>query len=143
MIKNDFTELSIFIVDDNRHMLTLLVTMLEALEIKKVEKFTDPKLALEALKMRRPDLVITDWNMAPMTGIELFRAIRGDQEILGRDVPVLMLTAFSDLDKVIEARDAGVTGFLKKPISPKLLYQHIAKAMEAKAAGAGPGEGAS
>ncbi|MDJ0948117.1 MAG: response regulator [Alphaproteobacteria bacterium] len=130
MLVRDLSNLSIFVVDDNRQMLNLFHTMLSALKVRNIKLFLDPADALDALRMSAPDLVITDWNMSPLTGMELFHRIRKGGEILRPDVPVLIVTGYAEIDKVMEAKREGVSGFLTKPVSAKLLYERIVLAID-------------
>lgn len=129
MTKRDLRDLHVFIVDDNRHMLRLILAMLEGFEITRVEAFTRAKDALEAMRVRSPDIVITDWEMSPMSGMALFREIRSGQIVQRPEVPVVMLTAHSEEQRVLEARDAGISGFLTKPVSARALYDRIVSAL--------------
>lgn len=125
MTEYDLSKIVVVAVDDNHNMLTILETMLEAMGITKVHKFRGGKAALEELNRLKPDVIITDWKMAPMSGIELFHKIRNGKGGQKSDVPVLMLTGFADADKVLEAREAGVDGFIGKPVATDTLYKHI------------------
>lgn len=132
MNPSDLSALSVFVVDDNRNMLNTVKAMLNALSITNVTVFTQALDALKALKTSAPDLVITDWNMMPMSGIDLFRRIRNDADVVRQDIPVLMLTGNSDIEKVMQAKEAGVSGYLTKPVSPRLLHDRITDVCKVK-----------
>ena len=88
-----------------------------------------PNPGLRCLIVRGPDLVLIDW--APnFDGIGLLNKIRTDPESLNPFVPVIMVTAHSEATRVIEARDAGMTEYLTKPVSAKRLYQRISAIVE-------------
>jgi len=123
----NISDLSVLVVDDNSHMLHIIETMLRSLKIAKVKRAENGKVALEILQMMAVDIVITDWNMEPMSGIELVRHLRADKSGLNANVPIIMVTGFTEMDRVLEARDAGINGFLKKPLSTKALYDRIAE----------------
>lgn len=103
----------ILIVDDYAPMLTIIRTLLRQLGFDAVDEASDGTMALEMLRRRRYGLVISDWNMRPMNGHELLRRIRADDAL--EDLPFLMVTAESDTENVIAAREAGVSGYLMKP----------------------------
>ena len=81
--------------------------------------------ALESFTRYMPDIIIADWVMPIFSGIEMTRMIRQQSANANPYVPIIMLTAHSERSRVVEARDAGITEFLVKPISAKALYQRI------------------
>lgn len=126
----DFSEVSILIVDDNRHMRALLCSIVHALGMKRIKEVADGETALKVIDEFSPDIVLTDWHMEPMDGLELVRKIRGSGEESTRYVPIIMLTGHSEVQRVREARDAGIHEFLAKPISAKSLFARIAAIVE-------------
>lgn len=128
--KFDFASVGVMVVDDNRHMRALLCSILHALGFKQVREFGDGETALMHIDELRPDIVITDWHMEPMNGMELVRNIRNAAEETTRYVPIIMLTGHSEADRVRMARDAGVHEFLAKPISAKSLLARIIRIVE-------------
>lgn len=125
----DLSKLTVLVVDDNSYMVQIINTMLRALKITKVKRAHDGTTALEILNLTPVDIVITDWNMEPMSGIDLVRHLRSDQDGPNANVPIIMVTGFTEMDRVLEARDAGVAGFLKKPLSTNALYNRIVEAV--------------
>ncbi len=126
----DLTELTALVVDDNRHVLELIGGILESFGLKGVHKAASVESALAQLKNHSVDLIITDWAMEPLDGIELVRKIRRDGTICDPKVPIIMLTGHTEMERVIKARDAGVTDFLAKPITPKAIYDRIVSLIE-------------
>lgn len=125
----DVTTLNILIVEDNVHFSTLIHSILRALGITNLEEANDGGEALELLRDSTPDLVILDWKMEGMDGVECVRKIRalpGDN----RFVPIIMVTGYTESSLKKQALDAGVNGFLGKPISPQSLLGHIVTVME-------------
>lgn len=125
----DVTTLSILIVEDNVHFRTLIHSILQALGVSKLEEARDGGEALEILGEQSPDLVILDWKMEGMDGVECVRQIRalnGDN----RFVPIIMVTGYTETSLKKQARDAGVNDFLGKPISPQSLLGRIVSVME-------------
>lgn len=111
-------------VDDNNHMRKIIKTLLHGFGAREVYEAEDGASGLEAFTANAPDVVILDWVMPILDGIELTQMIRGSQ---GADAytPIIMLTGYSEKKRVMQARDAGITEFLCKPISAKSLYQRI------------------
>lgn len=127
----DVTTLNILIVEDNVHFSTLIHSILRALGITNLEQASDGSEALELLSDSTPDLVILDWKMEGMDGVECVRKIRtlpGDN----RFVPIIMVTGYTESSLKKQARDAGVNDFLGKPISPQSLLGHIVSVMESQ-----------
>lgn len=125
MIRVDFTKLRILVVDDNAHMRRIVRTLLHGFGSREVYEAEDGAAGLELFTSHLPDMVIVDWAMPVMDGIELTRAIRRPDSPVNPYVPIVMLTAHSEKGRVVEARDAGVTEFLCKPISAKALHQRL------------------
>ncbi len=126
----DLSNLNILLVDDNEHMIHLIRTLLRALKIKNVQSATDGLRGFEAFKVRPVDIIITDWAMEPVDGIEFTRMVRNAPDSPNPYVPVVMMTGHSDLARVKAARDAGVTEFLAKPVSAKSLYTRLVEIIE-------------
>ena len=119
-------ELNVLIVEDNLSMRTLIESVLFGLGIKHIQSFEDAQKAYRALQHYPADVVITDWNMKPVDGIQLVRQIRNGDDSPNPYIPVIMLTGHSEARRVVEARDAGVNEFLVKPVSAKAIYTRIA-----------------
>lgn len=125
----DVTTLNILIVEDNVHFSTLMNSILRALGITNLEEANDGNEALELLGDITPDLVIVDWKMEGMDGVECVRKIRNLPSD-NRFVPIIMVTGYTESSLKKQARDAGVNDFLGKPISPQSLLGHIVSVME-------------
>lgn len=125
----DVTTLNILIVEDNVHFSTLIHSILRALGITKLEEANDGGEALELLADSTPDLVILDWKMEGMDGVECVRKIRSLPDD-NRFVPIIMVTGYTESSLKKQALDAGVNDFLGKPISPQSLLGHIVSVME-------------
>jgi two-component system, chemotaxis family, chemotaxis protein CheY len=112
------------IIEDNVNMIALVRSILQALGAKRVYEAADAKTGLELVPVVQPDIIICDWQMEPMSGLELVCRIR-DEQSPSPFVPIIMLTAHSEIERVKEARDCGVNEFLVKPISARTLYGRI------------------
>lgn len=118
-------DLNVLIVDDAATMRRIVRSLLRELGIKNVREAEDGEVALEDLKRQRADLVVSDWAMPRMTGIELLRAIRQDEAL--KDTPVLMVTAESKKENIMEAVQAGVNNYIVKPFNSKTLEEKLHK----------------
>lgn len=125
----DVTQLKMLIVEDNVHFRTLIHSILQALGISDLEEARDGSEALEILDELTPDLVILDWKMEGMDGVECVRQIRTLNGV-NRFVPIIMVTGYTETSLKKEARDAGVDDFLGKPISPQSLLGRIVSVMD-------------
>jgi two-component system, chemotaxis family, chemotaxis protein CheY len=126
----DLSQLRVTIVDDDRQMRAILTACLSAFGITDVQVCTDGKEALGRLWLYPADIVLTDWEMKPMSGIELVHALRDETTSPRPDIPIIMISGHTQAEKVMEARDSGVTLFLAKPIAPHALYTRLAHVIE-------------
>ena len=123
--------LKVLLVEDNPHFRTFVRSLLEALGVEEIEEAQDGGEALEILKSYRADLAFLDWKMDGIDGVECVRRIRKGDDTVNRFLPIIMLTGYTEDRLVDEARQAGVSGFLGKPISAKSLFSKILSLMEA------------
>jgi two-component system chemotaxis response regulator CheY len=114
----------ILIVDDYKTMLRIVRNLLKQLGFDNVEEATDGSSALAKLRDKPYGLVISDWNMEPMTGIQLLREVRADAKL--KALPFIMVTAESKSENVIVAREAGVSNYIVKPFNAATLKQKLA-----------------
>ena len=124
--KIDFSKVRFLIVDNSLLALQMLEDILRMLGTTSIRRATDSAKAKTALREGDIDVVITEREMEPETGIQLVDYIRHSSESLDRLLPVIMLTARSESEYVTEARDKGVTEFLGKPFNVDSLYRRIA-----------------
>lgn len=125
MVRIDFNRLRFLVVDDNAHMRRIVRTLLHGFGAREVHEAEDGGAGLESFTHNAPDIVILDWAMPIFDGIELAQMIRQPGANANPYVSIIMLTGHSERKRVLEARDAGVTEFLAKPISAKALHQRI------------------
>ncbi len=130
MSKKPIEEMNVLIVEDDRHMRMLIRNVVFALGVKDVMEAGDGEAAFEEMKSIRPDLVLCDMKMTPMGGLEFVRQLRADADNKNRFVPVIMITAYAELDTVADARDSGVNEFMAKPISAATLEKRIRRVLE-------------
>jgi CheY-like chemotaxis protein len=122
--------LKALIIEDNSHMRALLRALLNSAGIKDVAEAAHGQTAIELLRERKSDLVLTDLAMKPMDGIEFTRHVRNSEMSPNPFVPIIMITGHTEKYRVQEARDAGVTEFLAKPITAHNLFARIAEIVE-------------
>ena len=115
--------LPILIVDDYKTMIRIIRNLLKQLGFSDVDDASDGSEALEKMRQKRYGLVISDWNMEPMTGYEFLRTVRTD-DMLGR-TPFIMVTAESKTENVIAAKKAGVNNYIVKPFNAATLKSKI------------------
>jgi len=118
---NPFTK--ILVVEDEPTSAKLVTYHLRMMGFKNTTEVADGKSALEHLKKEKADLVIADWHMPNMNGLNLFRTIR--EEELWQDIPFLMITVEKDHQKVQEAIQAGVRDYIVKPINVEIFKREI------------------
>jgi two-component system, chemotaxis family, chemotaxis protein CheY len=113
----------ILVVDDYNTMIRIIRNLLKQLGFENVDDASDGASALTKMRGRRYGLVISDWNMEPMTGYDLLKEIRSDPGLAG--TPFIMVTAESKTDNVIAAKRAGVNNYIVKPFNAQTLKSKI------------------
>jgi two-component system, chemotaxis family, chemotaxis protein CheY len=119
--------INVLIVDDYKTMLRIIRNLLKQLEFDNVEEATDGAEALQKLRAGNFGLVISDWNMAPMTGLDLLKEVRADARL--KDMPFIMITAESKTENVVAAKQAGVSNYIVKPFNAETLKEKIEKVL--------------
>jgi two-component system chemotaxis response regulator CheY len=115
--------MNVLIVDDYKTMLRIIRNLLKQLGFMNVEEASDGAQALQLLRAGNFGLVISDWNMEPMTGLELLRQVRADPRL--KAMPFIMVTAESKSENVIAAKEAGVSNYIVKPFNAETLKGKI------------------
>ena len=122
------TEMKILIVDDFSTMRRIIKNLLRDLGFNNTQEADDGMTALPMLKAGGFDFLVTDWNMPGMTGIDLLKNIRADENL--KSLPVLMVTAEAKREQIVEAAQAGVNGYVVKPFTAAVLKEKIDKIFE-------------
>ena len=117
----------ILVVDDYKTMLRIVRNLLHQLGFEDVDEANDGASALAKLRARRFGLVISDWAMEPMNGLELLQQVRADPEL--KAMPFIMITAENRKDRVSKAEQAGANGYIVKPFTAETLNDRIARVM--------------
>lgn len=115
--------MNILIVDDYKTMLRIIENLLKQLGFKNVFQATDGSMALKMMRETNFGLVISDWNMEPMTGLQLLKEVRADAHL--KATPFIMVTAESKVENVAAAKEAGVNNYIVKPFNAETLKQKI------------------
>lgn len=118
----DPAAMNVLIVDDYKTMLRVVNSLLNQIGFKNVDEATDGTMALEMLKKKKYGLVISDWNMEPMSGFDLLKTVR---TVNNDKVPFIMVTAESKVENIMAARQAGVNNYIVKPFSAETLKSKI------------------
>ena len=121
----DLTRLAILIVDDNRFMREILRSILQGLGARNLHEVGDGAEALERCKQVLPEIVLLDWVLPVLSGIEILKLIRTRSTSPVPFADVIMVTAHADRGNVLDARAAGVTEFIAKPVSPQILRDRL------------------
>ena len=122
--------LNFLVVDDFSTMRRIVKDVLHEIGYANVQEAEDGNSALPMLQAGQFDVLITDWNMPGMPGLELLKAVRSDPKLKG--MPVLMLTAEAKREQIVEAAQAGVNGYLVKPFTPVTLKEKLAKILQGR-----------
>jgi two-component system chemotaxis response regulator CheY len=113
----------VLVVDDYKTMIRIIRNLLKQLGFSDVDDAADGTEALDKLRQKRYGLVISDWNMEPMTGYELLKEVRTDDHLAR--TPFIMVTAESKTENVIAAKKAGVNNYIVKPFNAATLKSKI------------------
>ncbi|NWG24060.1 MAG: chemotaxis protein CheY [Pseudorhodoplanes sp.] len=115
--------MQILVVDDYNTMIRIIRNLLKQLGFENVDEASDGSSALERLRGKKYGLVISDWNMEPMTGYDLLKEVRADPDL--KSTPFIMVTAESKTENVIAAKKAGVNNYIVKPFNAQTLKTKI------------------
>jgi two-component system chemotaxis response regulator CheY len=113
----------ILVVDDYQTMIRIIRNLLRQLGFENVDDASDGSTAIEKMRDKRYGLVISDWNMEPMSGIELLQRVRDEEKL--SETPFIMVTAESRTENVIAAKKAGVSNYIVKPFNAQTLKTKI------------------
>jgi CheY-like chemotaxis protein len=123
-------KLRILVVDDSPHMRDIMRRIVRIFGMRQFAEAADGTQAMKVLAAFGPDIVITNWEMSPMNGLEFVRRVRTHPDSANPLVPIIMVTGHAEMKRVIEARNAGINEFLTKPLSAKALHGRIVRIIE-------------
>ena len=115
----------VLLADDNPHMRSIVAGLLEGLGVQHILQCADGASALDSVRSFKPDLAIVDFQMAPVDGVEFTRLVRNAEGSANPYLPIIMLTGYADRTRVFEARDAGVTELIVKPVTPQAVIGRL------------------
>lgn len=136
----DFSHISVLVCDDSFYIRSLVKNFLTGFGIRHIFDADDATEGFESFVENQPDLVITDWQMGQTSGLDLVYLIRWSEKSPNPFVPIIMLTGFTERSRVEEARDAGISGYLAKPLSAEQLYRRLCKLIDDRRAFVKQGE---
>lgn len=122
---SDYSKLKILLIEDNAYMRAILITILKGIGISDIREARDGTEALELLQDFYADIAMADYNMGPINGVEFTRMLRMAPDSINPYLPVIMISGHAARHRVIEARDAGVTEFIVKPLTARALISRL------------------
>jgi len=129
-VRERISQVGIVIADDDRRISVIVREVLESLGFRNIHLTNDGSNALRIIRKEKIDMLITDWKMSPMDGINLAKYIRTSDESPNRLLPIIMMTGNVEHEHVTIARDVGITEFVIKPFSAKTLMSRIIMLIE-------------
>lgn len=117
--------LRVLLVDDNANMRSIIAAILEGAGVKDVRHARDGEMGLAILRDWPADIAIVDYLMTPMDGLEFTRKVRFGRGAMNNQLPIIMITGYADLIRVIDARDAGVTELVVKPVTAHAILSRL------------------
>ncbi len=121
--------MNVLVVDDYQTMIRIIKNLLKQLGFENIDEATDGTMALDMVGQKKYGLVISDWNMEPMTGLELLKHVRASTNDNISKVPFIMVTAESKTENVIAAKQAGVNNYIVKPFNAETLKTKISSVL--------------
>lgn len=117
------TDIAVLVVDDYKTMTRIIRNLLKQIGFSDIDDAANGEEALKHLQSKSYGLIISDWNMHPMTGYELLKSVRGDDNL--KEIPFIMVTAEAKSDNVVAAKEAGVSNYIVKPFNAQTLKEKI------------------
>jgi two-component system, chemotaxis family, chemotaxis protein CheY len=125
-----FDRLRVLMVDDNPHMRRIVATIMNAFGVTQILEAENAEAGWKVLREANPDVVITDWMMGEMNGVDFVKMVRTSAGTANPFVPIIMLSGYTSAELVRDARDAGVNEFLAKPVSVKSMLTRLTAVIE-------------
>lgn len=122
--------MNVLIVDDYKTMLRVIRNLLAQIGFKNVDEASDGGQALDLLGTKDYGLIISDWNMEPMSGLDLLNSVRRGDNPKIQKIPFIMITAENKMDNVVAAKQAGVSNYIVKPFSAEILKSKMVSVLE-------------
>jgi len=122
--------MKVLVVDNSAPMRRVIKGVLRQIGFKNIIEADDGSMALQELRKEKAGLIVSDWNMPKMNGLELLKAVRSDEDL--KDIPFIMITAEVEKDNVLEAIKAGVSGYITKPFTLETVSKKVKKVFKSK-----------
>lgn len=126
----NFRDLTVLVIDDMESMRVILHSILKSLGVGRVLEVESAERGLEILKAKPVDIVISDMRLEGMQGCEFVQTVRSGEDGLDPFLPIVMISAHTEKERILLARDSGISEFLAKPISAKQVYQRLQSIVE-------------
>jgi len=126
----DISAIKFMIVEDNPFMRNILKLLLRSYNVRDMKEANDGSQAFKELQGYKPDIILVDWEMQPLDGLDFARLVRTGEDSPDRFVPMIMVSGYSETTRIFEARDAGINEYLVKPISAQTLFSRIRAVIE-------------
>lgn len=124
-MSSGFESLRVLLADDNAHMRTIVAAVLKSIGVKHIRDASNGAEALNVLREWQVDVAMVDFRMQPIDGVEFTRLVRNAKDSANPFLPIIMLTGYADRTRVIEARDAGVTELIVKPVTAQAVIARL------------------
>jgi CheY-like chemotaxis protein len=124
-LSSGFENLRVLLADDNAHMRTIVSAVLKSIGVKHLKEARNGAEALAIMREWQCDVAMVDFRMQPIDGVEFTRLVRTAKDSANVFLPIIMLTGYADRTRVIEARDAGVTELIVKPITAQAVIARL------------------
>jgi CheY-like chemotaxis protein len=128
--RSNWAKVNFMIIDDNAFMRTTLRRLLEYFGAQRFQEAPDGAEAFKIMQSWSPDIVLIDWEMSPLNGIEFTKMVRNSHRDSERFLPIILISGHSEQWRIAQARDAGVTEYLAKPVSAKSVMSRIRTIVE-------------
>ncbi|MEJ8476078.1 response regulator [Roseibium algae] len=122
----DLSQASFLVIDDNIHMRSILRSIVSGFGVRQIFEANDGADGLEIVLDRAPNFILLDWVMAPVSGADFIKILRAEKNEVINTIPVIVVSAHSRKNTIVEAVKLGAHGFIAKPVSPMVLYDRIA-----------------
>lgn len=122
--------ISVLIVEPNAYISSVLKGIMHAQGARLIVEARDGADAFKEMRVFVPDLILTEWDMEPVDGLDFTRLIRTGKESPNPNVPIIMISAAAEKDRVMQALQAGISGFVVKPLTPQYLIDQVRRALE-------------
>ena len=125
MARNIFETLTVLVVDDSKHMRLLIQSLLHALGVRQIVLASDGEEAWSKYLTHNPDVIITDAAMAPTDGFALAQRLREAERTTLGHIPIIMISAHTEISAIKKAKEIGITEFIRKPLAARPLYERL------------------